>query len=52
MFRSEDPWGTHCFAGGQGDYALRLAFSYQPEERILSSIQVIGEHLHKLMDQR
>ncbi len=44
--------GTYCFADGQGDYALRLAFSYQPEERILSGIQVIGEHLYKLMGQR
>jgi 2-aminoadipate transaminase len=44
--------GTHCFADGQGDHALRLAFSYQPEERILSGIQILGEQLYKLMGQR
>jgi 2-aminoadipate transaminase len=41
--------GTHCFADGQGDHALRLAFSYQPEERIVSGIQTIGEQLYRLM---
>lgn len=44
--------GTHCFADGQGDHALRLAFSYQPEERIVSGIQIIGEQLHRLMHSR
>lgn len=41
--------GTHCFADGQGDHALRLAFSYQPEERIVSGIQTIGEQLYRLI---
>lgn len=44
--------GTHCFADGQGEHALRLAFSYQPEERIVSGIQTIGEQLYRLIHSR
>jgi 2-aminoadipate transaminase len=34
--------GTRCFADGQGDDAIRLAFSYQPAERIEEGIARIG----------
>ncbi|MEN9230280.1 MAG: PLP-dependent aminotransferase family protein [Thermostichus sp. DG02_5_bins_236] len=40
--------GTRCFADGQGDQALRLAFSYQPDERIVTGIQTIGKKMHAL----
>ncbi|MCJ2542630.1 PLP-dependent aminotransferase family protein [Thermostichus vulcanus] len=40
--------GTRCFADGQGDNALRLAFSYQPDERIVTGIQTLGERMHAL----
>jgi 2-aminoadipate transaminase len=34
--------GTHCFADGQGDDAIRLAFSFQPAEQIEEAIARIG----------
>ena len=34
--------GTSCFANGQGDDAIRLAFSFQPAERIEEAIARIG----------
>jgi 2-aminoadipate transaminase len=34
--------GTHCFADGQGDDAIRLAFSFQPAEQIEEGIARIG----------
>jgi hypothetical protein len=34
--------GTRCFANGQGDDAIRLAFSFQPAEQIEEGIARIG----------
>jgi 2-aminoadipate transaminase len=34
--------GTRCFANGQGDDAIRLAFSFQPAEQIVEAIARIG----------
>ena len=34
--------GTRCFANGQGDDAIRLAFSFQPAEQIQAAIARIG----------
>ena len=34
--------GTHCYADGQGDDAIRLAFSFQPVELIKAGISRIG----------
>jgi 2-aminoadipate transaminase len=34
--------GTRCFANGQGDDAIRLAFSFQPAEQIVEGIARIG----------
>ncbi len=34
--------GTRCFANGQGDDAIRLAFSFQPAEQIGAGIARIG----------
>jgi 2-aminoadipate transaminase len=34
--------GTRCFANGQGDDAIRLAFSFQPAEQIVAGIARIG----------
>jgi 2-aminoadipate transaminase len=34
--------GTQCFANGQGDDAIRLAFSYQPAERLAEGIARLG----------
>jgi 2-aminoadipate transaminase len=34
--------GTRCFADGQGDDAIRLAFSFQPAEQIETAIARIG----------
>ena len=34
--------GTRCFANGQGDDAIRLAFSFQPAEQIEEAIARIG----------
>jgi 2-aminoadipate transaminase len=34
--------GTRCFADGQGDNAIRLAFSYLPVEQIERGIAMIG----------
>ncbi|HEU5101994.1 MAG TPA: hypothetical protein VFU22_23390 [Roseiflexaceae bacterium] len=34
--------GTRCFADGQGDNAIRLAFSFQPAEQIEEAIARIG----------
>jgi 2-aminoadipate transaminase len=40
--------GTGFFANGQGDNALRLAFSYQSEERIVEAIERIGRAIRAL----
>jgi len=34
--------GTRCFANGQGDDAIRLAFSFLPTEQIEEGIARIG----------
>jgi 2-aminoadipate transaminase len=34
--------GTRCFANGQGDDAIRLAFSFQPAEQIVEGITRLG----------
>ena len=34
--------GTNCYANGQGDDAIRLAFSFQPAEQIVAGIAQIG----------
>ena len=34
--------GTRCFANGQGDDTIRLAFSFQPAEQIEEGIARIG----------
>jgi 2-aminoadipate transaminase len=41
--------GTRFFANGQGDDALRLAFSYQSEERIVEGIRRLGDAMRRLM---
>ncbi|MEN9937657.1 MAG: hypothetical protein RLZZ387_4236 [Chloroflexota bacterium] len=40
--------GTRFFANGQGDNAMRLAFSYQSEERIIEGIRRIGAAMRAL----
>jgi 2-aminoadipate transaminase len=40
--------GTRCFADGQGDDAIRLAFSYVPTEQIGEGIARIGAAMHAL----
>jgi 2-aminoadipate transaminase len=40
--------GTRCFADGQGDDFIRLAFSYQPTEQIVEGIARIGAAMRKL----
>jgi 2-aminoadipate transaminase len=40
--------GTRFFANGQGDEAIRLAFSYQPEDRIVEGIRRIGAAMRAL----
>jgi 2-aminoadipate transaminase len=41
--------GTHCFADQQGDDAIRLAFSFQPSERIETAIAGIGAAMRELL---
>jgi 2-aminoadipate transaminase len=41
--------GSRCYAEPAGDHALRLAFSYQPPERILEGIGVIGSTLKSML---
>lgn len=41
--------GGRCFANGQGDDAIRLAFSFQPIERIPEGIARIGAALRELL---
>jgi 2-aminoadipate transaminase len=40
--------GTRCFADGQGDDFIRLAFSYQPAERIIEGIARIGAAMREV----
>ena len=40
--------GTRCFANGQGDDAIRLAFSFQPAEQIEEAIARIGRAMQAL----
>lgn len=40
--------GTGFFANGQGDDAMRLAFSYQSEERIVEGIKRLGAAIREL----
>lgn len=40
--------GTRCFANGTGDDAIRLAFSFQPAERIAEGIARIGAAMRSL----
>ena len=40
--------GTRCFADGQGDDAIRLAFSFQPAEQIEEGIARIGAAMRDL----
>ncbi len=40
--------GTRCYANGQGDGALRLAFSFQPAAQIVEGITVLGSVLREL----
>lgn len=40
--------GTRCFADGQGDDAIRLAFSFQPVEQIVNGIELIGRAMAEL----
>jgi 2-aminoadipate transaminase len=40
--------GTSCFADGQGDNAMRLAFSYQPVEQIATGITLLGAAMRDL----
>ncbi len=41
--------GSRCFAEDVGHDALRLAFSYQPTDRIQSGIQIVGEAMKELL---
>ncbi|MHC5776452.1 aminotransferase-like domain-containing protein [Nostoc sp.] len=34
--------GTRCYANGQGDDAIRLAFSFQPTQKIVEGIATLG----------
>ena len=40
--------GVRCYADGQGDDALRLAFSYQSAERLAEGIARLGEAMWAL----
>ncbi|MBW4687008.1 MAG: PLP-dependent aminotransferase family protein [Komarekiella atlantica HA4396-MV6] len=40
--------GTRCYANGQGDDAIRLAFSFQPTEKIVEGIAILGSVLREL----
>jgi 2-aminoadipate transaminase len=42
--------GTHCFADGQGDDAIRLAFSFQPADQIAEAVVRIGAALRDLLE--
>ncbi|BAY75669.1 GntR family transcriptional regulator [Nostoc linckia NIES-25] len=39
--------GTRCYANGQGDDAIRLAFSFQPKEKIVEGIATLGAVLRE-----
>jgi len=43
--------GTRCFTEGQGDDAMRLAFSYHTAERIKEGIARLGDAMHALRTQ-
>ncbi|MEH2005736.1 aminotransferase-like domain-containing protein [Nostoc sp.] len=38
--------GTRCYANKQGDDAIRLAFSFQPTQKIVEGIATLGAVLH------
>lgn len=40
--------GTRCFANGQGEDGIRLAFSYLPAEQISEGIRRLGAAMHEL----
>lgn len=40
--------GTACFANGQGDNAIRLAFSFQPAEKITEGMALIGKAMRDM----
>ncbi|WP_341529769.1 PLP-dependent aminotransferase family protein [Nostoc sp. UHCC 0302] len=40
--------GTRCYTNGEGDDAIRLAFSYQPTEKIVEGIATLGAVLRQL----
>ncbi|BAZ50920.1 GntR family transcriptional regulator [Nostoc sp. NIES-4103] len=40
--------GTRCYANGEGDDAIRLSFSFQPPEKIVEGITILGSVLHQL----
>jgi DNA-binding transcriptional MocR family regulator len=40
--------GGHCFADGQGDNAIRLAFSFQSAEQIRAAVAIIGTALRAM----
>ncbi|WP_373530100.1 PLP-dependent aminotransferase family protein [Nostoc sp.] len=39
--------GTRCYANGQGDDAMRLAFSFQPTKKIVEGIATLGAVLRE-----
>ena len=39
--------GTRCYANGEGDDAIRLAFSFQPTQKIVEGIATLGEVLRE-----
>ncbi|MDZ8189558.1 MAG: hypothetical protein RMX96_32560 [Nostoc sp. ChiSLP02] len=39
--------GTRCYANGQGDDAIRLAFSFQPNDKIVEGIATLGAVLRQ-----
>ncbi|WP_414572777.1 hypothetical protein [Nostoc sp. CCY 9925] len=39
--------GTRCYANGQGDDAIRLAFSFQPNDKIVEGIATLGRVLRE-----
>ncbi|WP_445628115.1 aminotransferase-like domain-containing protein [Nostoc sp. DSM 114167] len=39
--------GTRCYANGQGDDAIRLAFSFQPTKKIVEGIATLGAVLRE-----
>ena len=40
--------GTRCFAGGQGDDAIRLAFSFLPADQIAEGVARIGAAMREI----